>query len=573
MRIFVGLTAVCLSLSLFTSSLHAADGPELIPSSAAAVIRLNAPDKTIESLADFVNDIQPGFGALVQGQAGMMGVGISNPTMQGVDKSRDFWGAVFIRKDAEPAIVFIIPATDVEEMKEAVDESLEFIAHDGYGIYTKDKIAADLMRKHLESSRPDSIVDNASQEMIKIVSGTDIAVVLNLVEIKSVYATELSDGKDKFLEEVEKAQSQMLEVPGVNLAWVPGLMEKLGEKLFNVVEDSQAYAVTFSVKKSGLELQEYLEFSDGSGSAKFLAKNPPESLTILNQLPAEQLGYFAIGGDLSDLNKWGMFLLPQILDMSDEQKKKWETLAEKFEDIDFGGISASFALGDTDSGLIRASTITKAKPTKLIREISQIAAEVMNDLELPGGMKQEMTIEQGVEEVDGVKIDLMTTKTVAGNAQAGGIQTQINQIMYGGDSIETRIAYLDGVNIQTVGGGKKSMKSALAAFKSNAAGSDEVIARDTKSLGAKHNFLAIIDIPSLIVQGLKIAASSPDLPPMPFDEDSVADLDVERSYLGFSIRTSDTGCAGKVHVPKETIKAGLALFGFFQEIQGNRNAF
>jgi len=59
MRILARLSAVCLCTSLFASSLFAADAPDLIPSSVAAVIRLKAPDKTVEGIADLVNEVQP----------------------------------------------------------------------------------------------------------------------------------------------------------------------------------------------------------------------------------------------------------------------------------------------------------------------------------------------------------------------------------------------------------------------------------------------------------------------------------------------------------------------------------
>lgn len=573
MRIFVGFSSICLSVSLFAGSLVAADAPDLIPSSAAAVIRLKAPDKTIESLADFINEVQPGFGALIQGQAGMMGVGISNPTMQGVDKSRDFWGAVFLKKDEEPVVVFLIPATDVDKMKEAIDESFEFIAHEDFGIYTEDKEVADSIRKHLENPRSQAIGDGASDTMIKLVTGSDAALVLNLVAIKEVYAAELSEGKEKLQEGIEKAQEEMLEIPGINLDWVPGLMKTVGDKLFTVVGDSQAYAVTLTFSESGLELQEYLEFEEGSSSADFLANNLPGSLDILKKLPSDQLFYGAFGGNISALNQWGITLLPQILDLTEEQEKKWEEVSKKAKGIKYGPTAASFTLGNTESGLIRATTASEVAPAKAIREIVKIAGEAMSELELPGGMKQEMTFEPDFEKIDGISVDLMTTKVISDGDQFGGFQSQINQIMYGGESIETRIAYLDGVSLSTVGGGKESMKSSLAAFKSGAAGADRVVSRDLKPFGEKNNAILIIDVPTMIVKGLKIAASSPLLPPMPFDEESVEDLDVERSYIGFSVKTSKTGCVGKMHVPIETFKAGMTLFGFFQQLKNNENAF
>jgi len=572
MRILARLSAACLCISLFVGSLHAADAPDLIPSSVAAVIRLKAPDKTVEGIADFVNAVRPGFGSLIQGQAGMLGVGISNPTMNGVDKSQDFWVAVFLEKDEEPSVVFIIPASDAEAMEKAVDESFEFIAHEGFGIYSEDKAATDIIRKHLDNPRAESIADVASDEMKEVVSGADIALAVNLTVVKSIYKDELEEAKEKFSDAIQDLPNQTLEIPGMKLDWLPGVAEKVGKHVFTAVNDAQGYAVTFSATKVGLEFQEYLEFAEGSQSSGFLAEHPPEALGVINKMPANQLMYGALGSCVAGMNEWGMSLIPQLFELTKEQEKQWGEIAKKAKKIKYGTTGMSFSLGDPESGLIRGFTAAESTPTDLIREIAKQAAEAMGSLELPG-MKQEMTFEEKAENINGVDIDIMTTKQVLDDDQFGGFQAQINQIMYGGEAIETRMAFLDGVTLQTVGGGTESMKTALEAYKKSAAGSDEVVTRDLKPFGRTSNGVFIIDVPTLVVAGLKIAATSPLLPPMPFDEEQLEDLKVERSYLGCSFHLSDTSCKAKIHIPIQSIQAGMTLFGFFQQLQNNENAF
>ncbi|MCP4175732.1 MAG: hypothetical protein GY758_33720 [Fuerstiella sp.] len=58
----------------------------LIPGDAAVVVRLQAPDQTIEDLAEFVDKVQPGAGAVVRVQAASIGMAISNRTLAGVDR-------------------------------------------------------------------------------------------------------------------------------------------------------------------------------------------------------------------------------------------------------------------------------------------------------------------------------------------------------------------------------------------------------------------------------------------------------------------------------------------------------
>ena len=565
------LSAIGLSLFLFAGSLHAADAPDLIPSSVSAVIRMKSPDKTVEGIAEFVNEVQPGFGALIQGQAGMLGVGISNPTMNGVDKNQDFWAAIFLEEEEEPSVVFIIPDSDAEAMEKAIDDSFEFFAYEGFGIYSEDKEAVNIIRKHLNNPRAESIADVASDSMKEVVSGADVALAVNLVAVKEIYEDELELARKKFEDVLEEIPTQTLEIPGMKLDWIPDVAEEFGEHLFSAVEDAQGYAVTFKATKNGLEFQEFLEFAGGTPSSSFLAKHPPEALSVIKKLPADQLMYGALGNCVASMNEWGMHFIPKVFDLTEEQEKQWAEILQKMKKVNFGSTAMSFSLGDPESGLIRAFTAAEAAPSDLVRETAKSAAEVMGTLEFPG-MKQEMTYEENVEKIDGVDIDILTTKQELDDAQAGGFQTQITQIFYGGDAVETRIAYLDGVTLQTVGGGKDSMKTALEAFKKNAAGSDEVVTRDLAPHGRTSNGVFIFDVPTMIVNGLKIAVNSPLLPPLPFDEDSLEDLNVQRSYLGCSFHLNETSCRAKIYIPKQTVQAGITLFGFFQELQNNANA-
>ncbi|HBN79623.1 MAG TPA: hypothetical protein DD473_28135, partial [Planctomycetaceae bacterium] len=60
--------------------------------------------------------------------------------------------------------------------------------------------------------------------------------------------------------------------------------------------------------------------------------------------------------------------------------------------------------------------------------------------------------------------------------------------------------------------------------------------------------------------------------PMPFDQDSLDNLEVQRSYIGMSVATKDRACVGQLYIPVQTLQAGASLMQFFQQIQGG-NAF
>ena len=80
---------------MFSVTAFAADPTDLLHKDAAVVVRLKAPDTTVKDLAAFIDKVQPGFGAIVQGQASTLGLAINNPTLAGVDMTRDWYIMIF----------------------------------------------------------------------------------------------------------------------------------------------------------------------------------------------------------------------------------------------------------------------------------------------------------------------------------------------------------------------------------------------------------------------------------------------------------------------------------------------
>ncbi|WP_296454419.1 hypothetical protein [Rubinisphaera sp.] len=572
MRKMCRLSLACLSLLIFTTTIRAAEGPDLLPDSTAAVIKLMAPQKTLKQLSSFADSVQEGSGGMIKGQAGMLGLGISNPTMQGVDQSRDWWAGVFLNEDDDPAVVFVIPAIDTEAMGEALDESFTFVAHEKYGIYSDNDAAMELVQAHLEDRTSKSVASLASEQIKSQFEGSHIAVAVNLVLVKEVYADKLEEMREQMNEGMKEAQGQMLEVPGMNLDFLKDLTEKIADKIVVIVEDAEGYSNALTVTDAGINFKEVVEFTDGSRSAKYLAANPPQPATQLSKLPSEQLFYWNAGGNMNKINEWGLSLLPKMLDMSEEDAAEWKKLSAMTKKVNYEGMSGAFSLGDLQTGLVRTIALGTASPASQFRDAMAKAVELMDGMEI-SGMTQELSLEKNYEKVDGVDVDLMLTKqTMDNDPQFGGFQAQINQFMYGGDTIETRVAFVDDTHyLQTMGGGKELMETAVKAYKNQSADTDAVVSRDIKPLG-ENNFVLLMDIPTLVKQGLSIAANAPNLPPMPFDQDSLENLEIQRSYIGVSVATKDRACIGQLYIPVETFQAGASLMQFFQQIQGG-NAF
>ncbi len=566
MRLNLRLRVLSLTLVMMMGGvLVAADDPHL-------VIRLQAPETTLKEASKFVDDIQPGYGGLVGGQGGMLGIGISNPTLQGVDNTRDWYAAVYLQKKGKPLTVFVIPATDTASMQEALGKKFTFFADGDYGIYSESSAAIEKFKTRAGTGVEKLVTGSVSEPVKQVMTNGHLALGVNLVSLKETYSAELLEAREKLLEGIKKAQQEMPEVPGVKLDWLPGFMDGFANHVQVAVEDSEAYVVSLTLAESGLKVQDLLQFADGSRASKFLAKYPPDRLAALNKLPAGQIGYGAFSQSIAQLNLLAMKLVPQMLNLNEEQQAGWKEAEKLISSVKFGSSSGSFGLGDLENGLIRSVSVTEVNPSSKVREISEKVVSVMNGLEFPG-VKQEMTLEKDYETVDGVKVDLLVTRQVLEEeAEYGGLQAQINQILYGGDGPEARIAYLEGAVLQAVGGGTEGLQSALAAFKAGAAGTDSIIARDTAALGGTNNLVGLFDLQTFIVEGLKIAVSSPALPSMPFDEDSLEDLDIERAYIGLSRSTSNNVTTSTLHIPKQTIGSGLQLFFFFQSARSGSDS-
>jgi hypothetical protein len=141
-----GVAVVAFGLVLVTGLSAQAEGPlDLIPANATAVVRLKSPESTIGKVGNFANAVQPGLGFMVQGQAPGLGVAISNPTLGGVDLKKDWHVAIFAVKNAEPAVVFVIPATDVKALQGGVDESFTFASKDSWVAYSQDEAVIELV--------------------------------------------------------------------------------------------------------------------------------------------------------------------------------------------------------------------------------------------------------------------------------------------------------------------------------------------------------------------------------------------------------------------------------------------
>lgn len=572
MRHLVLSPLMCLTLmwtSFSGTAVQAADPATLIPGDAAAVVRLKAPESTVAKVVSMVNVVQPGFGGLVEAQAGMIGAGIMNPALAGVDQSRDWWVAVFVEKGKEAEVVFVVPATDIEQMQGALGEDLFFESTEDWAIYGEDEAVVKAVATHDGPTFKD-VLRKRSQTVFD--SG-DMSVMVNVKALTSTFRAEIAQVKKEAQSEIENAPNDIPEIPGMNLDWIADLVPKILEGMFDVVDETEQVVETVIISNEGIKVDSTIDFTAGGKVAGFLANSGPKTLDSLNKLPADHVGYFAFGGDDSNsLQDFGFEILKKIVTDSDKQAQIQEIL-DLSKEIEVSQAAASFGLGDLTTGLIRSVAIYNATPVETVKKVARKSSVFANLVEVPG-VRQSITIQEDAETYGSRTADVMIMEqTFEGeNAELGGLQQQIMTFMYGPEGIVTRMGYLKEGYIQSMGGGTEGMKAAFEAYDSSANADNGAFRRDRSQLLEKANFVGLLDVPTLLADAAKIAAAS-GMSPIPISPEDIDGIGIEKSYLGFSAAGSEDGLQFNTFIPVQTVQNGVKIFMYVQSMQAQGQAF
>ncbi|HEY2841441.1 MAG TPA: hypothetical protein VGJ26_19945, partial [Pirellulales bacterium] len=189
--------------------LQAADTPlDPISQEASLVIRFKKPKASIEKIADMVDQIVPGQGDQVRQQAAMIGGAISNPTLAGVDMDADWYVAMYTDDDDDksgdddPTFLFIVPATDLKAMKEALGDSFKFMEHGKLGVYTSDEATAKDAAARLkgEGKSISTLIDKDSSSLF---TSGDLGVFINVKQLAIDYKDEIAQFKEDAKQKVE----------------------------------------------------------------------------------------------------------------------------------------------------------------------------------------------------------------------------------------------------------------------------------------------------------------------------------------------------------------------------------
>lgn len=554
---------VLLGLLVLTTPLYAADAAlDAVSTDASVVVRLKNPKATAEKVASLVDQVVPGMGDQVRQQSQAIGIVISNPTLAGVNMEADWYVAIFANGgQEEPDVVFIIPSTDLKAMEDALDDKFEFTKHGKFGVYSESEDAIKDVTARLKGEGK-SISTLIDKESTAVLDQGDLSVFINVPELVETYKDELDGLKTQAEAALNNIPDEAPGAPGINPKAIGDVFKKLLSGLVQGVQDTKGCTIAVTIGKEGVAFEDLVRVTAGSDTDKFLQKSAPSALAGLSSLPAGQLAYFGLQGDLSDVMKLSLSIMGALTGDNADKAKEFKAAMEDLSKLKFGSVVSSFALGDLEKGAIRTVTVTETSEPAKMRAASQKMFKAMGEIST-GGIKQSYKFQADGEKYGTNSADVVTITTDLSEAPdpaAAAFMDRFMKMIYGPEGMTTRTVYLKDRVLQTAGGGKESMSQALDALnKKSAAASKSAVDVTRGKLNAKANILVMFDIAGTLSKAIELVAESGALP-IPINAEMVKNLEIKSSYLGFSMGTEPAALRVKTVVPVEQIQ-GIAKLG------------
>ena len=530
---------------LFVSIARAAEPSDAVPESASVVLRVKAPQTTLGNLGDFVDAVQPGVGPVVKGNLAMLGLAISNPGLAGVDIEKDWWAIVFAESQQKPALVFVVPATDANAVKNALPPGFEFHSADKLAIYSDNAEALGKVRDRV-SGKGTGLWSKIDASSKKLFEASDLSVLINLRQLTKTFESELQQAEpqlDGFLNQLSGAVS---DAQRAQMIPILDMYRVLGKSAVQGVRDSHSLTLCASFSKAAIRFEDRVQVGEGTATAKFFAAQPTSDLSLMSRLPANKLAYFGEKMDMAGMVDWSMSLSKSWLgNSSDEQKAQFDAAAKEMRGLKWNEMAGYFGLDPESNGAMRGASVTEVTPTSRMRELSHKTMKVMSDIQTPG-FKQTMKLEPAAEKIGGVEVDRITLQQeVDPSLDPLGMQKKIRDVLFGEGGMQSLVMYQPTRSLQTVGGGKSEMEDLVKSLGSTAS-NDAVRAAARKRVSEKANVVVLVDVARLMVSGIKLAAREKVIP---IDASVLDGLQLQPSFIGGAVACEATAAGAQLEIP------------------------
>lgn len=549
-------------LTLLLPTAHAQEsGLELIPETAAAVIRIQAPEQITADLVEFINKVQPGFGGLAEAQLPMaFGQAIKNPQLTGVDQSKDWYVALFIDDSGEPKGVLVLPVTDADEAKGAMEETFEFVEHKTWLICSPEGRFFDQFEE-LKGGKLKSAASLLDDELEAIVMKGHVTFALNAVLLRETFADELNSADDHLEELIQTMGEQIQQTsPSMDIEYVLDLYRDLGKTLLQAVNDSESYALSIEVTDDSVKIDQLLTVGEETATATFFATQPVSEMSSLKSVPEGLMGYMGIHGNPDSLLAWSKSVVEKVI-KNEEQKTLTLNALESLKEAKFGTLAAGGDLLPEEQTAMRYFSVSEIAPAQKIRDMMKsmgngVTYEV-------AGIEQQLTYEPDAEKIGDQSVDIYRFKqTIPDGLDPTGMQKKINEKLYGPDGMEQRLLLKEEVMLQTMGGGLDAMKQLVE----SADWKDETLLSARARQHEKANVIVLVDLPNSIYKFAKLIIGTGALP-IPIQSEQIQGLDLPVSYSGFSLAMEENRLSTSTNISVESFQGFVQMAMFVQQMQ------
>ena len=559
MRLSVRLISL---YTLFLPTLSAQEsGFDLIPETAAAVIRIQAPEQITADLVEFINKVQPGFGGLAEAQLPMaFGQAIKNPQLAGVDQSKDWYVAFFIDDSGQPQGVIVLPVTDSDEAKGAMEHVFEFVEHEGWLICSPEGRFFDEFEE-LKGGKLKSAASLLDDQLEAIVMKGHVTFAVNAVLLLETFADELNSADDRLEELIQMMAAQIKQAsPSMDMEYVLDMYRDLGKAVLQAVNDSESYALSIEVTDDALKIDQLLTVGKETDTAAFFATQPVSDMPTLKSVPEGLMGYMGIHGNPDSLLTWSKSVVEKVI-KNDEQKALTLKALESLTEAEFGTLAAGGDLLPEEDVAMRYFSVAEIAPAQLIRDMMK---SLGNGVEYEvAGIEQQLTYEPDAEKIGDQSVDIYRLKqTIPDSLDPTGMQKKVNEKLYGPDGMVQRLLLKGDVMLQTMGGGLDAMKR----LAESSEWQDETLLSARARQHEKANVIVLVDLPNSVYKFAKLIIGTGTLP-IPIQLEQIEGLELPASYSGFSLAMEENRLSTTTNISVESFQGFVLMAMYVQQMR------
>ena len=469
---------ICSFFLLTFAQANAALPTDAVPESASIIFRWKAPEDSWGRLADIVDAVQPGFGGVVRSYLPATGQLFGVENMKGVNLDQDIWTIVFTEPQSMPTIVIILTAKDVEAFKKGLPEDYHVHVSDKVIAYSDDQDSLSEIVSRIDGKGKPlfSVIDANS---VKTFESGDLSILVNVKQLVEDFADELKEAPTQIDSFIDQIAQIMPADQQSRMSAIFDVYRQLGKAAITCVHDMNSYtgAVTFS--KSSIRYEDRLQISEGTATSQFLATQPATNLTLINRLPADKAIYLGTKFDMSNMIEWSMKITRQMFaDLKAEQLEAFDKAVKDMSRLKYGE-SAVYADIVSKLPAFRVGTVYEVNPSDRLREITHTMVQAIGELRIPP-MTQKTKVEKGIDKIDGIEVDRITTKQEFDeNAPGIDVQKKMQKLFFGEEGMQQLILFPTNRTLQVFGSSVADLRDFVTAVNSKSA-SEPVIAEARK---------------------------------------------------------------------------------------------